>query len=520
MINWLKKHLFSYENPAVPLAEAMDYVTNGRGPIVVNKAAVLRIPAAWRALTLTSQKVGKLPLPTYFRAEDDSREKDKQHPAWQLLMRRPGPNLTPFVWKQTTVFHFMVHGNAFSAIHRKPNGDGYELEILDPEKVYAAWEGGVFFYAFHDRGTIRRFLPENILHFKGMSDDGIMGISILDKMAPSFGLSLALQEYQLHYFSQGGGRPKVALMLPQGFGDDETKMDRFRKTFANKHGGMDNNIPALIPSGGDIKPLGGGSNEAAQLGPVLDNSIRDMANGFGVPASSMMVADSYTSHNSLESQQKQFLADSLDGILTIIEEELCAKLLRVREFELDTHYIEFTREALEQTDATTKNAIIIDQVNNGLRSEESAQQLLNLPTNQKGMFRRPSGVTLFKDGKPWPEVPKPEPAPPEAPSDDEEAPQDDPNAEDESEDESEDKGFAADAVALVIGRVRNGVNRGKELDEYREFANEKFRHWTAGTETANQFFDELGQELSAICKADREKIDWARYEQQILKGLN
>src|SRR4051812_13416268 len=110
----------SLENPAVPLwsPAAYNYLGGARSSagVAVDRTTVLAYPAVWRALTLVSHKIGRLPLSVYRRNKQGGREQDYEHPAYWLLARRPSSLYTPFVFKSLMVSHAMLHGNGYAWI--------------------------------------------------------------------------------------------------------------------------------------------------------------------------------------------------------------------------------------------------------------------------------------------------------------------------------------------------------------------------------------------------------------------
>lgn len=516
MITWLRNILTrSIEDPRIPLDQSLEERWRGyeafrpNGGISVNRETVLSIPAVLKSLRLVGQRAGKLPFTVYRNLPSGGKEVDRTNPAYRLLKLSPAPNVTPMTWKQTAVHHLMIHGNHFSYIHRLPNGDPVKLTILDPERVHAAWEDGRFFYVFDNNGVPVSMLPENVLHIKGLSDDGIMGISPLNALSESLGLSLAIQRFTLHYFTQSGGRPKVALMLPANFGVDDIKLEQFRRTFKNKHSGIDNSEPAIIPFGADLKVIGGGDNTAAQLASVNDNQIRQTANGFSVPGSELGLTAGYTSFNSLEQMIQAFMDSTLDGYLTEFEEVCSLRLLRTAEFENETHTCEFIREAAIQLSPEVRDKLIINQVNNGLMSEEMGQAKLNNPTGMKGSFRRPAGITLWVDGEPVPMAPEPPPAASVS--------QDEPEAKAEPQETTKSLANALrdDSVRRMMDRLRKAIEDGKHnLEPHRDVLCDTFRHWANGAEAT----DELLRSISGNVN-QREDIPWDQYTAQLLQAL-
>lgn len=493
--------------------------------ISVNHRSVLGIPAIWRGLNLVSQKVGKLPLCVYRRLPDGGCEPATDHPAWKLLKKRPSPDLSPFVFKQTLMLHALIYGNGYFYVFRDQNGDPSELGILDPSVTHPYREGGTLGYVTTVDGQDRKLLADNVGHIKGLSYDGIQGLSTLDVLKESLGLSQAIQKYTSVYFANAG-KPSVVITLPVGLKDPD-KIERFRRTWGDIHTGLDNaHRPALLENGASVTPLSGG-NEDAQLTELTDQQVRACANILGVPPSYLGVTDGYTSHNSLEQQTKQFLSDTLDGWLTNWEEVCEQVLLRETEKDRDTHYVEFNRQALDQTDTKTQEDVLILQLSNNAISWEEYRKIKNLPVDRSGTFFRQANVNAV-EGETFqpPEPPTPEPAPqpdqPEPPPDAPAASQDDSAARFDR--------LTQSVVRRLVERVKRSVEAHATkgdlrdwlptlADDHRSVCLESLDAFDTAPEVTDTFLSELRHELDAISVHDISHIQWDRYRDTFCRAL-
>lgn len=383
MFNWLKNVFTrSLENPAVPASSPMAYeYLGGRratSGVAVDRNSVLGYPAVWRCINLISHKVGRLPLNVYKRNKDGGREIDPEHPAEWLLAKRPNDLCTPFTFKSTMQAHALLHGNAYAWIQRDSNAKPIELLILNPETTFPVMDNGQLIYAIRLGQVTRKILPENVFHLRGLSHDGIVGYSVIDILREAFGLGLAAQRYGAVYFRNNGSPGPTILKMPQ-FLKDKDALKRFRDQWSFVHEGLDNSHRVAILEGGmEIEPFKI-DNDTAQFLQTREFEVIQMANLFGVPPHKLGAKIS-TSYNSLESEERAFLNDGLDGWLTAWEEEADVKLLKESQAIRDSHFVEFDRRSLEQADYKDKSESIIQEVNNGIRSENEGRALLNLPS--------------------------------------------------------------------------------------------------------------------------------------------
>ena len=404
MFQWLR-NLFtgekrSLENPAVPLwsPAAENYLGFPRSSsgVAVDRQSVLGYPAVWRCLNLVAGKIAKLPLDVYRHNSDGGREVDTEHPAHWLLSKRPSNLYTPHVWKKTLVQHALLHGNGFAWIIRDSVGRPDELLILNPEHTGISLDGGnLLYFTRIGQDEIKKILPENIIHLKGLSHDGLIGYSVIDALREAFGIGIAAQRYGSIWFRNNGSPGPFILKFPGRM--DQPQIDQLREQWDKLHSGIDNSHRwALIANGGSVENFKIDNNTAQFLQTREFEVACGIASIFGVPASKLGIKIN-TSYGSLEQEEKAFLNDCLDDWLTMIEEEVETKLLKQSQLVRDSHYIEFDRRSLEQADTKQHADTLIALVNGGLLTENEARAELNRPAVSGGdgdRMRVPSNLVF------------------------------------------------------------------------------------------------------------------------------
>lgn len=341
---------FSLTNPT-----AWDWLLGGRkstSGVMVNRDTSLGYPAVWRAVNLISRDVAKLPLVTYERMDDDGKRKATEHPAYKLLKVRPNSEMTAFTFKMTLTAHALLNRGGYAWIERNGAGDPIELIPLDPDATYPIRVNGQMIFVTTDTdGRMRRLLPENVLHIKGLGFDGLCGYSITEKLNESLGLGLALQRYGSVFF-KNNGRPGTIIELPNHLKDAEA-INRFKRAWADSMEGVDNaHKVKLLEDGAKVSAVQV-KNEEAQFLQSREFEIRQIANIFGCPPHKLGDS-SRVAYNSLEQENQSYLDDCLDPWLVNWEEECETKLLRTREVDTETHICEFLRQALVRADMTAR----------------------------------------------------------------------------------------------------------------------------------------------------------------------
>ena len=410
MFTWLKKfgEVFKRSFAFPPVAswspQAINYLGSPRSSagVSVNRMSVLAYPAVWRCISLIGHKVGRLPLDVYRRNKDGGREVDSEHDAQWLLAKHPSDLYTPYTLKATLVQHALLHGNGYCWIIREQEtAKPIELLILNPEVTGIGFDNNKLFYhtrmGANGEGGLIKILPENMLHIKNVTHDGLLGYDVISMLQEAFGLGLAAQRYGSVYFRNNGSPGPTILKIPGKL--DKDRAEWYRNEWNKVHLGIDNaHRVAIMADGGEVQNFTI-DNERGQFLQLREFEVAaGIANIFGVPAHKLGVKIS-TAYNSLESEEKAFLNDCLDQWLVNIEEEFEKKLLRYSQKVRDSHFIAFDRRSLEQADYKTRSETLIAEVNNGLRTQNEGRAELTLPGigPDGDLFRMPSNIVL-QDG--------------------------------------------------------------------------------------------------------------------------
>ena len=345
------------EQPETPLSNPAEWVYGAFGSmesgtgIRISASLALSLSAWWRGINLIATSLAKTPIVIY-RRTGAGKERDTTHPAHYILRRQVNAEMTAFTWKHLMFSHAISHGNGYSYISRLGNGDVEELIPLDPQTTYPVRENGRLFYVASTNGVQRRLNPDQVLHFKGFSPDGLQGYSVIEKAKESLGLGIAGTRHFAKFFSKGS-MPSVVFEVP-GVLKEETAR-KMVDTWNNLHSGVDNHFKtALLQGGVTLKPFGFNAKDSQFL-EARQFENREIANFLGLPAHKLG-DPTRTAYNSLEEENQSFNDDCLDGWMSGGEEEMESKLLRERELRGDTHVIEFERKALVRANLTTRAA--------------------------------------------------------------------------------------------------------------------------------------------------------------------
>ena len=139
-----------------------------------DNTAATNIAAVYTAAKILAEDVGSFPLNLYVNDEDGGKNILKDDYRYKLLHYNPNSYTSSNTFFSTLEYIRNIKGNAFALIERK-GGRISGLKILNPSNIigYKIGKNGNLFYQFDDGVDQKEILYTDILHFRGISDDGI-----------------------------------------------------------------------------------------------------------------------------------------------------------------------------------------------------------------------------------------------------------------------------------------------------------------------------------------------------------
>jgi HK97 family phage portal protein len=182
----------------------------------VTPTVALAIADVWAAVRVLADAASSLPLHVY-RKTGDGRERVTSGRLVDLL-DRPGPATTQADIVSSLMSHLAIYGNAYLAKYRE-QGEVTQLGLLHPERVRPELQGGQVRWRYTPGTGPQLLLTDaDVIHVKGLSVDGLTGLSAVTQAARVLGLSDELVKHALSYFDTGaqGGTARPAGILRMG----------------------------------------------------------------------------------------------------------------------------------------------------------------------------------------------------------------------------------------------------------------------------------------------------------------
>lgn len=341
--------------------------------VTVNGA--LQLSTVWACINLLANTIASLPLNSYRTDAKGNAEVDRGTPFQALLHDQPNADMTAVEFWRAMVMNLCAHGNCYAEIMRTTRRI-VALYPLRPEFITVRRaETGDLVYTYHNGSAEPREIDQaNILHIKGGSFDGLVGMSPISFARHTLGLAMAADEatgglYKNGMRNAGWFKSPSILTEPQRSAA-QLMMARFTGSQnAGKH--------PLMEGGWDFVPNAMPPADA-QLLESRNFSVEEMCRWYGVPPHMVGHMDKVTSWGSgLEQQNLGFLLYVLDPYLKNVEQAVTKAL--VAPGDRGVVRAEYNRDAIMRADSAGRAALYSSYVQNGLRTRNEVRKLDNMP---------------------------------------------------------------------------------------------------------------------------------------------
>ncbi|MFE3837553.1 phage portal protein [Pseudogemmobacter sonorensis] len=345
--------------------------------VSVSPVTALRVPAVAAGVKAIAEAVSILPLHAYRRAQDGSRDRDHDHPAFQLLNADANPWTRGPQLRELLTADAICRGNAFAQIVRDGTGQPRELHRLHPQAVSIAVDSlsGEPSYRVQS-GTATRVLTfRDVLHLRApspASTDAVSGRSPLMEAKDAIGLLIVLQGYASRLFANGG-RPSGLLHFPAKLSAEAAT--RMKASWQAATSGQHNGGTAVLEEGGNFTPLSFNSVDSQFL-EIWQLSLTEIARVLRVPPVLLMDYSRQTWANA-ETGGQQFLTYTLAPWLARWEAEITLKLIAPED--RPSVFVEHLTDALLRADFATRATAYGQYRSMGAMTANEVRQGLNLP---------------------------------------------------------------------------------------------------------------------------------------------
>lgn len=319
----------------------------------------LKEATVYACIRILADAVGKLPVKIY--QDNNGKQAASEHYLTPLLKTRPNTWISSRDFFKAMEVQRNVFGNAYAWLDIKTRGpnagkvagiyplDSTKVEIWVDDVGLLPGKGKMWYIYRDNKGKEYKIKPDEMLHFKGLTFDGIVGMTPIESLKDTVENAGAASKFLNNSFKTGMQTKGIIHYV----GDLSPEAEKqFREKFEQMSSGLKNaNRVSLLPLGYQYQPLSLKLTDAQFL-ENTELTIRQIAAAFGVKMHQLNELTRAT-HTNVEHQQREFYIDTLMDILTGYEQELTYKLFTQRELD-EGYYIKFNVNAILRADPKTR----------------------------------------------------------------------------------------------------------------------------------------------------------------------
>lgn len=362
--------------------------------INVNRNNVMGDSAFWRSVVILSNAVASLPWQV-FRKENGQVIRYKEHPVDYLLHKSPHALYSSFSFRQALIVQMLTKKKgAFARIIRDPQtAQPIRLDLLQSENVELYEnQNGDFYYMVKGvgvTGQIRTSIAVNaddMINIKYLTGDGITSIDIIETHKENLGINLAATNFAANFFGNGA---HVSSVLETEDELNPEQAERLRLQWNQKYGGADNTgKTAVLESGLKYKKVGLSPDEA-MLNDTKKHQIEEVGRITGIPAHMLSSMDKAT-FNNIEVMSIEFVKNTLQPLLIMIEQEFNRKLFTQKEHRDGTVYSRFNMDGVLRGATKDRYDSYAIAIQNKIMNANEVRALENLNPREGGdIFENP-----------------------------------------------------------------------------------------------------------------------------------
>lgn len=364
------------KNPRYWLLESLGGAKGTNTGRSVSIEGSLAFVPVYACVRLIANSIASLPLPVYRRLPGGGKERDTGHPLYSLLHDKPNPEMSAFEVWQCLVGHVMLWGNSYANVVRDGLARATAVWPLRPDRmsVERSPRTDELLYRYTlPSGEERILLAEEVMHWRGLSSDGVMGHSPVALAREAVGIGLAAEEYGGRFYANDS-RPGGILKSPNKLTPESAQASK--ESWETAHAGLTNaHRVAVLQEGLEWQSIGM-PNTDAQFLETRSFQRTEIAMLFGVPPHMIGDTEKSTSWGTgIEQQGIGFVTYTLRPWLVSLEQRIKLDLFSTQE--RDTRFAEFQVDGLLRGDSKGRAESLAIQRQNGVLNADEWRELEN-----------------------------------------------------------------------------------------------------------------------------------------------
>jgi HK97 family phage portal protein len=261
----------------------------------VSPESALRANAVYSCVNIRKETLATLPCIVYKRLPNGDKERAPQHPNYRLLHDQPNSRQSAFEWFEMMQAHLDLRGNAYSLKEPGANGPASQLWPLHPDRVTPTLytDNSIDYTVRALDGSTSKYSASQILHLRGWSENGVIGLTPISAQRDTIGVALASQDY-LARFLKNDVSPSIILEHPALL--DQEAYDRLKNSIHEENTGENRHKTMILEEGLKATKLGM-SHRDAQI--IESDKVTDgrIASFYRIPPHMINLAERATHSN-------------------------------------------------------------------------------------------------------------------------------------------------------------------------------------------------------------------------------
>ena len=364
------------ESISVDDKNILDWLGIKQSDTYIKGESCLKQTTVFSCIKILSDNISKLPIKIY--QNNDGIQRVSNHYLEYLLKLRPNEYMSASdFWKSVEVQR-NIYGNAYVALEFNNKGQVTGLYPLESSNMQIFVDNtgllgsnNTMWYLYTDNiGVQHKFMSNEILHFKGLTSNGLIGLSVIEQLQHLVESGKSSEVYLSNFFKNGLQVKGIIQYAGDLNREAETK---FREKFEQMSSGLDNaHRVALLPIGYKYEAMGQKLVDAQFLENTQLN-IRQIAASFGIKMHQINDLGNAT-HTNVSEQNRSFYVDTLQPILNMYELEMDYKLFLTSEITSGV-YAKFGIDTILRADIQTRYQSYQVAIQNGFKTPNEIRAL-------------------------------------------------------------------------------------------------------------------------------------------------
>lgn len=353
--------------------------TNTQAGISVTDEQAMRVSAVWACVNYIANSVCSLPI-KFYQQRGPSRDLLGQHYLGDLFHKSPNSTMKPRDFRKAMTTQMILWSNAYAEIQWLGER-AVSLTPLRPGRMEPFLMDGEITYHYKTANGIKVYSKQSILHLKGLTTEGIVGLERTEYARDALGLSVSAETYAASQFANGGRSGGGYIYFDQFL--NPKQREQARNLYSGMSEGAANKGKLWLLEGGAKYEPDTVNPDSMQMIETRKLQLGEISRFFGVPE--ILVGGGSTTSawpSSFEQQLLFFITFTLQDYLDEWESAISYSL--VPNGQKNIIFADHDVSQFIKMDSVSKANIQSTWVQNGLKTRNEIRKLNNDPPIEGG----------------------------------------------------------------------------------------------------------------------------------------